>query len=194
MESKRLGGLPFDGQILTLDAASPQEIEVPAGNSLYYLRQASADPEYRYVFHLRHPGCQLRIRGLVEATGQDAPRLETQVIHHLPDTRAETLVRTISRDAAQPRYQGLIRILPQAHGCESYLNHHSLLLGTTARSWTLPSLEILADQVRCSHAATLRCLEPGDLFYLRSRGLDQEEARQALIAAFLADVLPPSPA
>jgi len=76
-----------------------------------------------------------------------------------------------------------------AQGSESYLNHHSLLLGEEARSWTLPSLEILANEVKCSHAATLRSLTDLDLFYPRSRGLSQSEAREMLIEAFLADVI-----
>ena len=160
------------------------EIEVPAWETTYHIHQAG-----EYVFHLREVGCKLTVRGLVKAKGSDHPELKTEVIHHVGGTWADVLIRTLSEDQAAPRFQGLIRIMPGAHGSESYLQHHSLLLGETATSWSLPSLEILADQVKCSHAATLRTLTEDDLFYPRSRGISPEEARELLIQAFLADVI-----
>jgi Fe-S cluster assembly protein SufD len=117
-----------------------------------------------------------------------AATLTTTIIHHAPQTKAETLIRTLSQDTAAPRFTGLLQITKGNQGCESYLNHHSLLLGTEAKSWTTPSLEILNNEVKCSHAATIRTITPFDLFYLQSRGLPATEAQNLLIEAFLADV------
>ena len=164
------------------------EVEVPAGESRFLIRQTDSDSQAQaYIFHLRHPDSTVQILGLVKAATSAAPRLSTKVVHHAPRTRAETIVRTLATDQAQPRYEGLIHITKPAQNAESYLNHHSLLLGTTAKSWTLPSLEIEADQVKCSHAATMRTITEQDLFYLRSRGIEPEVAQQLLIEAFLAD-------
>ena len=164
-----------------------REIEVPAGESLFFLSQ-TGESDARYVFNLRHAGTSVRVTGLVEATGESAPTLLTETVHHSPNTKAEMLIHTIAYDAAQPRYTGLIRIEKGAVGAESYLNHHSLLIGEKAASWTLPSLEIKNNEVRCSHAATVRTVNDLDLFYLRSRGMDKDAARDMIIEAFRAEV------
>jgi Fe-S cluster assembly protein SufD len=177
---------------IKLNQTGRQEIEVPAGESHFRISQqgGSADPEddRELTFHLRHPGSLLRVSGIVEAAGEWTPRLRIRLLHHAPETRAETLVRTLSRDKAHPSFEGLIEIMPGADGVESYLNHHSLLLGTRAKSRTVPSLEIKADQVKCSHAATIRTITEEDLFYPRSRGFGLQEAEALLIEAFVADV------
>ncbi|MEI6477564.1 MAG: SufD family Fe-S cluster assembly protein [bacterium] len=159
------------------------EIEVPAGES-HYIFQVEDDSSRHYVFHLRHPDSRLLLSGIVNAVGEWAPRLRTEVIHHAPATQAETDIRTVAYDNSQPHYEGLIRIEKPAQGSESYLSHHSLLLGEGSHSWTLPSLEILADQVKCSHAATVRTLNEEDLFYPRSRGISEATAEKMLIDAF----------
>jgi Fe-S cluster assembly protein SufD len=128
------------------------------------------------------------ITSTIIARGDDHPSLSTEVVHHTPHTRAETHIRTVVFDAAHPAYSGTIHIAKGAHDCESYLNHHTLLLGEKAQSRTRPSLEILNDQVKCSHAATIRTITDLDLFYLRSRGISPEEGRDMLIEAFLTPI------
>jgi len=162
-------------------------IDVPAGEALYVIEQHGPEDQ-TFVFNLRHPGTQLFLRGLIQAEGESAPRLITKVIHHAPHTQADTLMRTLVRDKAQPRYEGLIQIAENAQDCESYLNHHSLVLSPTATSWSIPSLEIKANQVKCSHAATIRTITELDLFYARSRGIDAGSAREMLIEAFISDI------
>lgn len=186
--------LSFDTPVTPVIVAAasgpePLEIEVPRGESHFHIPQPEF-PEQHYVFHLHHPESRVLITGLVEAKDQETPYLTTRVVHHAPSTTAETLIRTLSSGQAAPRYEGLIRIEPDAHSSESYLNHHALLLDTTAKSWTLPSLEILANDVRCSHAATVRTITELDLFYPRSRGILREEARNMAIEAFISDVKP----
>ena len=165
----------------------PGKIEVPTGESRYLIRQ-NEPGEQSYVFHLRQPDCQTQILALVETAGESALLLKIDVIHHAPATRSKTLVKTLACDASHPRFEGLIRVEPAARGSESRLEHHSLLVGDQAKSRTLPSLEILTDDVKCSHAATVRTLSELDLFYPRSRGIGVPETRNMLIEAFLADV------
>ncbi len=183
MQSKRLSISQAETIIL-----SPHEcdVEVPQGTFRYLVKQQEG--EQLYTFHLRESDTQVLIIGLVEASGSATPSLETVVIHHAPRTKAETLIKTLVRDTAGPRYRGMIRIEPGSRECESYLNHHSLLIGSKAQSWTMPSLEILNNEVKCSHAATVRTITPKDLFYLESRGLSPEDAEKLLIEAFLSDV------
>ena len=163
---------------ITVDTAG--EIEVPKGVTLYLLPDTG-----NFTFNLRYPDSQLLLRATIRAAGNQKPDLKTLVVHYASRTQAETIVRTLSTDTAAPRYAGMIRIMPGAKLCESYLSHHSLLIGTSSRSWSVPSLEIGNNEVKCSHAATLRTLTDADLFYLRSRGLTRDKAEEILINAFL---------
>jgi Fe-S cluster assembly scaffold protein SufB len=168
-----------------------QEFEVPAGETRYHFSQRASGhdtPSDVIIFHLRHPLSRIFFTGLVEARGESTPSLKTVVVHHAPNTQAETIVRTVAFEQTKPHYEGTIRIMREAQEVESYLNHHSLLLGEKARSWTLPCLEIEANQVKCSHAATIRTITDLDLFYLRSRGINAAQARALFIEAFTADV------
>lgn len=182
MPTSRLGITP---QQTIRVAPGERDIEVPAGHYRYVVTQET--PEQSHTFHLRHEGTEINITGVVQAQAT-APSLETSVVHHAPHTKAETTIKTLSSHKAEPRYRGMIRIEPDSHDCESYLTHESLLLGQQAQSWSTPSLEILNNEVKCSHAATIRTLTPLDLFYLQSRGISTAEAETILIDAFLADV------
>lgn len=181
MESKRLA--PISSKPVKLRAGE-HAIEVGPGDHAYQFVQ-KRDQKSSYTFHLRHEGSRISISGLVDCDNKSTPELETLVIHHVPHTEAETIVKTLSQGEAAPRYKGMIHIEPGARDSVSYLNHHALLIGEKAKNWTVPSLEILNNEVRCSHAATTRTLTPEDLFYLQSRGLSAAEAQQLLIDTFL---------
>ena len=131
--------------------AKPVHVEVPAGESEYRIfEHQKAGESAEYIFHLRHSHSQVLVVVQVEARGESVPHLKTAVIHHAPNTKSDTQVRTLSRDSAFPHYEGIIVIEEGANQSESYLNHHSLLLGSSAKSWTLPSLEIKANDVKLS--------------------------------------------
>lgn len=181
MESKRL---PFSEHLkATIIQPDEVDIEVPAGESHYHVEQTNG--ERTHTLHLRHPGTIVRISGIV--TTKDASNLATTIIHHAPHTKAETLIRTLGTGKSQSTFRGLIKIEEDAAGCESYLNHHSLLFDD-ARSWTWPALEIGNNEVKCSHAATVKTITPLDLFYARSRGIPTDEAKKIMIEAFFSDV------
>lgn len=178
-----LAGLP---SATVLDAEGEHHIEVPSGISHYYFVQHQGNAQF--IFHLRHPGQQITVRGLVTPLENKTVGLQTQMLHHAANTYANTLVKTLGIEQSTSRYKGLIRINQGCSNSESYLSHHSLLLHPKALSWTVPSLEILNDQVKCSHAATVRTINEQELFYPRSRGLNKDQARELIIQAFLADV------
>ena len=89
------------------------------------------------------------------------------------------------RDRATARVSGLIKIKKKAQGSDDFLEERTLLLGKEVRIEALPYLEIEADEVRASHAATSSAVDEEQLFYLKSRGLDQAEAERLLITGFL---------
>ena len=181
MDSKRL---PFSS-IVSINSI-PQDvvdIEVPQGEAHFHLEQNQGTREH--VFHIRHPHTTLRITGAI--TTANEATLSTTVIHHSPHTKSETLIRTLGTGDSKSSFKGMIKIAPGAKGCESYLNHHSLLFDN-ARSYTWPALEIGNNEVKCSHAATVKTITDLDLFYARSRGLSETSAKKIMIQAFFSDV------
>jgi Fe-S cluster assembly protein SufD len=172
------GRLQFDN-LPAATMVNPGEIEVPKGEHHFQISSAG-----EYSFHLRVPGSKLRVSGSFEVIGTDEPYLITKTIHHAPHTQAETVVRTVVKDAAKPHFEGLIIMEPPAQDSQSFLDHRALLIGSNAKSWALPSLEILANQVKCSHSAVVTTITDSDLFYLRSRGLSREESEDLLITTF----------
>jgi Fe-S cluster assembly protein SufD len=86
-------------------------------------------------------------------------------------------------------FQGRIRVAPDAQKTDAQQISRSLLLSATARADTKPELEILADDVKCSHGAAVGDLDKDALFYLRARGMGEAEARRILIDAFVGELI-----
>ena len=95
---------------------------------------------------------------------------------------------------ARSAYTGLIRIQEGAPGSEAYQENRNLLLSDRARADSIPELEILTDDVRCWHGATVAPLDPEQLFYLRSRGLPPNQAMRVIVYGFLDQTLQRLPA
>jgi Fe-S cluster assembly protein SufD len=90
---------------------------------------------------------------------------------------------------ARSVFQGRIRVAPDAQKTDAQQVSRNLLLSGTAGADTKPALEILADDVKCSHGATIGDLDEDALFYLRARGVSEPEARKMLIDAFIGELI-----
>ena len=124
-------------------------------------------------FHLDGPGASLDLAGAWRCSGSENVRL--QVIVRSGSARAE--------------FDGLVYVAPGAVKTDAHQQCHSLLLSEGAFCEARPQLEIYADDVQCSHGATTGYLNPEELFYMRSRGIPEDEARAMQVEAFLAPVL-----
>ena len=113
----------------------------------------------------------------------------TDIEHLSPNTKSQQLVKGVVGGNAKGVFQGKIHIAPNAVKTEGRQLHKALLLSDDAEIDCKPELEIYADDVKCSHGAASGELDEEQLFYMRSRGIDEDEARQILVEAFLDDVL-----
>lgn len=113
----------------------------------------------------------------------------TDIEHLAEKTYSSQLIKGVVGGEAKGVFQGKIRIAPNAQQTEGRQLHKALLLSDTAEIDVKPELEIYADDVKCSHGAASGELDQEQLFYLRSRGIGEEEARQMLIDAYLTDVV-----
>jgi Fe-S cluster assembly protein SufD len=109
--------------------------------------------------------------------------------HISPHTASDLLYKNALDDRARTIFGGLIRVEPHAHFTDAYQKVRNLLLSDDAEANSMPGLEILADNVRCTHGATSGQIEEDQLFYLRSRGIPTKMAQRLLVTGFLDEVI-----
>ncbi len=113
------------------------------------------------------------------------------VMHHLaPGCKSRQLINGIAAGQADVRFDGTIVVAPDAQQTEAYQENHNIVLTEEAKVVTKPQLEIYADDVKCSHGATVGQLNADELFYMRSRGIPEAEARTLQMLSFLSPVIP----
>jgi Fe-S cluster assembly protein SufD len=109
--------------------------------------------------------------------------------HLAPGTGSDFLYKMVLSGAARSFSTGMVRVAPEAAGADGYQGNRILILSDRAKAETVPSLEILSDDVRCSHGVSIGGLDPEELFYLRTRGVSEAESRRVLVGGFLETVL-----
>ena len=115
----------------------------------------------------------------------------TVVTHDAPATASRQTVKNVLTGRSRGVFQGKIHVARIAQKTDGYQMNQALLLSPEAEIDSKPQLEIYADDVKCSHGATVGELDPDQLFYLRSRGVPEAEARSILVRAFLDEALDP---
>jgi len=109
--------------------------------------------------------------------------------HASPHTASDLLYKNALDDHARTTFGGLIRVEPHAHFTDAYQKVRNLLLSDDSEANSMPGLEILADNVRCTHGATSGQIDEDELFYLRTRGIPTKVAQRLLVTGFLDEVI-----
>ncbi|MGD2032435.1 MAG: Fe-S cluster assembly protein SufD [Gammaproteobacteria bacterium] len=133
---------------------------------------------------LEEPGAELRLNGLYTVDGKRHVDNHTRVDHLAPETRSDELYRGIVDDRGRAVFNGKAVVHKDAQRIDAHQSNKNLLLSQQAEVDTKPELEIYADDVKCSHGATVGQLDKNALFYLLSRGIGEEVARKLLTYAF----------
>jgi Fe-S cluster assembly protein SufD len=115
----------------------------------------------------------------------------TVVAHDAPNCASRQVIKSVLDDHARGVFQGRIEVARAAQKTDGYQMNQALLLSGNAEMDTKPELEIFADDVKCSHGASIGALDSEQIFYLRSRGIPENQARSMLIRAFLNEALEP---
>jgi len=111
--------------------------------------------------------------------------LASNLIHNAPSTVGRVLEKSVLKDTSKSLFKGMIRIEKGAHHAESYLAGHSILLDKGAKSDSIPGLEILTNDVKATHSASVAQMDEEQLFYLASRCLSRSEAQKIIVEGFL---------
>ena len=134
-------------------------------------------------------GAECVLNGLYLAHGQQHVDNHTSIEHARPHGSSRQLYNGILDGRATAVFNGRILVQPNAQKTDAIQKNRNLLLSADATIDTKPQLEIFADDVRCTHGATIGQMDPEALFYLRSRGVGQQQARGLLIYAFAGEIL-----
>jgi Fe-S cluster assembly protein SufD len=128
-------------------------------------------------------------------TGAYAPHarqhldFDTTQEHGAPNTRSDLAFRGILSDRSTAVWRGMIKVDPGAQQTDAFQECRNLLLSKRAHADAIPGLEILANDVRCTHAAAIAQIDPEQLFYLRSRGLEEAVGKRLVIEGFMAELV-----
>ena len=135
------------------------------------------------------PGANSDMLGLYFGDGDQHFDFNTSQDHVAPNTFSDLLYKGALDGASRAAFRGIIRVLPGAQGTDAYQTNRNLLLSPESRADSLPNLEIEADDVKCSHGATVGQLDDEAKFYLMSRGLSLIQAERLVVLGFLGEVL-----
>ena len=142
-----------------------------------------------YTIELVGENASVDIVGAFVGLRADSFTVKTLQHHKAPHTTSNLLIKSVLLGKSTFSYDGLIKIDQQAQQSNAYQRNENLLLSSNAHVDTKPELEILANDVRCTHGVTIGRVSDASLFYLMSRGLTRKEATNLLIEGFFAPVL-----
>ncbi len=134
-------------------------------------------------------GCEAELNGLYLADGRQHVDHHTCIDHAQPRGVSREFYKGVLAGAARAVFNGKVIVRPDAQKTDAQQSNRNLLLSEGAEVDTKPQLEIYADDVKCSHGATVGQLDENQVFYLRSRGVDDEAARKVLVHAFAAEIV-----
>ena len=135
------------------------------------------------------PGANSDMLGLYFGDSDQHFDHNTSQDHVAPNARSDLLYKGALADRSRAVFRGIIHVHPGAQRTDAYQTNRNLLMSDQARADSLPNLEIEADDVKCSHAATVGQLDEEMLFYLLARGLSREQAERLVVLGFLGEVL-----
>ncbi|MBT3338068.1 MAG: Fe-S cluster assembly protein SufD [Anaerolineae bacterium] len=134
-------------------------------------------------------GAAGRMSGFYFTDGTQHLDHDTQQNHLVPNTSSDLLFKGALKGKSRSVWQGMIYVAPGAQKTDGYQANRNLILSEDARADSIPGLEISADDVRCTHGATIGKIDPEPLFYLRSRGITEEDAQRLVVEGFFDPIM-----
>jgi Fe-S cluster assembly protein SufD len=153
----------------------------------------SARGKVRMETKLAGRGSSAKVTGAYAGAGSQHLDYDTTQEHAGPHTTSDLAFRGVLTDRATAVWRGMIKVDPGAQQTDAFQESRNLLLSTNAHADAIPGLEIEADDVRCTHAAAVAQLDPDQLYYLRSRGLREEEAKHLVVEGFVGELVQRAP-
>ena len=145
--------------------------------------------DIRLDLRLSGEGAEANVYGAYVCGGEEKVKISVDMHHDVPHCNSRQLFKGIAGGASKVDFYGKIIVAKDAQRTEAYQENHNILLSDGAKVDTKPQLEIYADDVKCSHGATIGRLNEEEQFYMRSRGISLEDAKVLQMISFIAPVL-----
>ena len=173
-----------DGQLL-------RSMDVQAGQrtDMVLLVMPGVSCDVRLDVHLVGEGAEANVYGAYVCGGEEKVKIAVDMYHDVPHCNSRQLFKGIAGGVSKVDFYGKIIVEQDAQRTEAYQENHNILLTDGAKVDTKPQLEIYADDVKCSHGATIGRLNEDEQFYMRSRGISLEDAKVLQMISFIAPVL-----
>ena len=173
------------------DASLPESIVVErdAKVEVVVLVMPGVSCDLKMDVRLAGEGAEANVFGAYVCGDQETVRIAVDMHHDLPHCNSRQLFKGIAGGTSRVDFYGKIIVAQDAQRTEAYQENHNILLSDGAKVDTKPQLEIYADDVKCSHGATIGRLNEEEQFYMRSRGITLEDAKVLQMISFIAPVL-----
>ncbi|OGG16661.1 hypothetical protein A3D78_07720 [Candidatus Gottesmanbacteria bacterium RIFCSPHIGHO2_02_FULL_39_14] len=145
--------------------------------------------DHRLSVIIKGKNAKVQILGLIIGQGKQKINLFTLQDHLVQNSVSDLLVKSVLFDSSKFYYEGLIKIEKNAQKSNAYQKNQNLLMSANAWADSRPKLEILANDVRCTHGVTIGKIDPEVLYYLKTRGLSEKQAEHLIIEGFFKDIL-----
>lgn len=156
---------------------------------LTFIVMPGVSADIPFEINIGKEGVNLEIFGVYLCPHSERVRFDFTVRHLVGGSRSTQQFRGIVGGSAKAGFDALVYVARDAQKTEAYQENHSILLSENAVAEARPQLEIYADDVKCSHGSTTGYLNPDELFYMRSRGIPEEEARRMQMISFISPVI-----
>ena len=168
-----------------------RSIEVQSGQSadMVFLVYPGVSCDVSLDVSLKGEGAEANIYGAYICGGDEKVRFAVDMHHDVPHCNSRQLFKGIAGGSSRVDFYGKIIVAQDAQRTEAYQENHNILISDEAKVDTKPQLEIYADDVKCSHGATIGRLKDEEQFYMRSRGISLEDAKVLQMISFIAPVL-----
>ena len=168
-----------------------RSIDVQAGQrtDMVLLVYPGVSCEVKLDVTLSGEGAEANIYGAYVCGSEEKVKISVDMHHDVPHCNSRQLFKGIAGGSSKVDFYGKIIVAQDAQKTEAYQENHNILLTDGAKVDTKPQLEIYADDVKCSHGATIGRLNEEEQFYMRSRGISLEDAKVLQMISFIAPVL-----
>lgn len=177
--------------IIISEGQFSRSLEVQAGQKIdmILLVYPGVSCDVSMDVHLNGEGAEANLYGAYVCGDAEKVRIAVDMHHNVPYCNSRQLFKGIAGGGSKVDFYGKIIVAQDAQRTEAYQENHNLLLSDGAKVDTKPQLEIYADDVKCSHGATIGRLNEEEQFYMRSRGISLEDAKVLQMISFIAPVL-----
>lgn len=167
----------------------PQSFTVSKKEHLTIILLATQAANYTLQVKLTGVGAEADILGIVLGNDAFEVRINTLQDHQAPNTTSNLLIKSALSGRSKLFYEGFIKVQKNAQKTNAYQRNENLMLSTDVKAESKPALEILANDVRCTHSATIGKVDPELMYYLQSRGIGHKKATALIVTGFFQPVL-----